>query len=173
MPGLSSRDWRRTSRRSPRGGDSFTAVTSGGHNPSAPTRSSGRPAGNPQVRARIIAIALLATFAVVRTYLHLSPDSDFNVGGYNVHHLFTGVLVLVVCAVPLALDPRDTAVTRVSAMGFGLGLSLTLDEWVYLIVTDGSNASYLLPVSWIGGALLNATAATYILVLGRRREPDA
>lgn len=120
------------------------------------------------MRARVIVAAQLATLAVVRTYLHLSPNSDFTVGGFNVHHLFTGLLLLVGCAIPLALSPRDTARTRFIAAGFGAGLALTLDEWLYLIVTDGSNASYLLPVSLAGSMTLNALAAGYLLIYGGR-----
>lgn len=118
------------------------------------------------MRARVIVAAQLTTLAVVRTYLHLSPDSDLMIGGYNVHHLFTGLLLVVGCAIPLALRPRDTARMRFVAAGFGAGLALTLDEWVYLIVTDGSNASYLLPVSLAGSLGLNALAALYLLLYG-------
>lgn len=123
------------------------------------------------MRARLIVAAQLTTLAVVRTYLHLSPNSDFTVGGYNVHHLFTGLLLLVGCAIPLALSPRNTTRMRFVAAGFGAGLALTLDEWLYLIVTDGSNASYLLPVSLAGSLGLNALAAAYLLVYsGRNRD---
>jgi hypothetical protein len=44
-------------------------------------------------------------------------------------------------------------------------LALALDEWVYLIATDGSNASYLLPVSLKGGIVMVGLAAVYIAVL--------
>ena len=50
-------------------------------------------------------------------------------------------------------------------MAFGAGLSLALDEWVYLIATDGTNASYLLPVSLWGGVVMIALAVAYIGVL--------
>jgi hypothetical protein len=42
---------------------------------------------------------------------------------------------------------------------------LTLDEWVYLIVTDGTNASYLLPVSVKGGITMVVLAVAYIGIL--------
>jgi hypothetical protein len=48
---------------------------------------------------------------------------------------------------------------------FGAGLSLALDEWVYLIVTDGTNASYLLPVSLKGGTIMVVLAAAYVAIL--------
>lgn len=116
-------------------------------------------------RARIIAGTLVGTFVVMRILLHRSPDSDFDVAGYNVHHLFTGLLMLTAGGIPLALFAGRSLALDAAAVLFGSGLSLALDEWVYLIVTDGSNASYLLPVSLWGGAVMIALATLYIAVL--------
>jgi hypothetical protein len=44
-------------------------------------------------------------------------------------------------------------------------LRLALDEWVYLIATDGGNASYLLPVSVWGGVVVVGLACAYALGL--------
>ena len=80
-------------------------------------------------RARIIVATLVATFVVMRILLHRSPDSDFDVVGYNIHHLF--------------------------------------------IATDGTNASYLLPVSLRGGIVMISLATLYVAMLymvGRRRR---
>lgn len=52
-----------------------------------------------------------------------------------------------------------------ATVGFGIGLSLALDEWVYLIVTDGSNASYLLPVSFWGGIMMVGLACLFIIAV--------
>ena len=124
-------------------------------------------------RARIIAVSIIATFVIVRVMLHASPDSDFDVAGYNIHHLFTGLLLIVSGGMPLALFPGSSRLTDTAAVGFGIGLSLALDEWVYLIATDGTNASYLLPVSLRGGIVMVALAVIYIGVLyivsGKRR----
>jgi len=57
---------------------------------------------------------------------------------------------------------------------FGAGLSLALDEWVYLIATDGSNASYLLPVSLRGGMVMVGLAVAYVAILymiSRDKQP--
>lgn len=116
-------------------------------------------------RTRIIVATLLLTFVVVRAMLHMSPESDFDVAGYNVHHLFTGLLLLVAGGIPVALFPGRSPLLDVSAVLFGMGLALTLDEWVYLIATDGSNASYLLPVSLRGGIIMIALATVYVAVL--------
>jgi hypothetical protein len=42
---------------------------------------------------------------------------------------------------------------------------MALDEWVYLIATDGTNASYLLPVSLWGAVIVISIASIYALVL--------
>ena len=98
-------------------------------------------------RARLVVGALVTTFVIVRVLLHNSPNSDFDVAGYNIHHLFTGILLLTAGGIPLVLFPGRSILLDLSALLFGAGLSLVLDEWVYLIATDGTNASYLLPVS--------------------------
>ena len=116
---------------------------------------------------------MVAIFAIVRATLHLSPDSDFDVAGYNIHHLFTGLLLVVGAGIPLALFPGKSRTLDAAAILFGAGLALALDEWVYLITTDGTNASYLLPISLWGGIVMIALAVAYIAVLyivsGKRR----
>lgn len=116
-------------------------------------------------RAKILAVALIATFVVTRSALWLSPNSDFDVAGHNIHHLFTGLLLITAGGVPLALFPGRSLLLDIASVAFGAGLALALDEWVYLIATDGSNASYLLPVSLKGGVLMVGLAALYVLIL--------
>ena len=117
--------------------------------------------------------SLIATFIVLRGYLYLSPDTDLNVGAYNIHHLFTGLLFITLGGIPLVLFQGEGRLLDMATLVFGMGLSLALDEWVYLIVTDGSNASYLLPFSFWGGVVMVGLAGVYIGVLyriGRRRD---
>jgi hypothetical protein len=124
-------------------------------------------------RARILVVSIIATFVIIRAMLHASPDSDFDVAGYNVHHLFTGLLLVVAGGIPLALFPGRSRLIDGAAGVFGIGLALALDEWVYLIATDGTNASYLLPVSLRGGIVMVTLAVMYVGVLyivsGKRR----
>lgn len=116
-------------------------------------------------RAVLLALSLVLTFIVMRVYLHLSPNSDFNVGPYNIHHLFTGLLLITFCGIAVILFHGRRRVLDLATIGFGVGLSLSLDEWVYLITTDGSNASYLLPISFWGGVVMIGLACVYIVVL--------
>lgn len=116
-------------------------------------------------RAGIITATLIATFVNIRLLLWRSPNSDFDVSGYNIHHLFTGLLLITAAGVPLVLFPGKSLILDIASVAFGAGLALALDEWVYLIATDGSNASYLLPVSLRGGVIMVGSAALYILVL--------
>lgn len=117
-------------------------------------------------RARLILSSLLLTFVVVRLAMWRSPDSDFDLAGYNIHHLFTGVLLSTAAAIPLVLRAGRSRALDLACLLFGAGLSLVLDEVVYLIATDGSNASYLLPVSFWGGMVVVGLGALWILLVG-------
>src|SRR5688572_22336926 len=127
-------------------------------------------------RAVILAASLVVTFVVMRVALAFRSNADFDVAGYNIHHLFTGLLILTACAIPLLVRSPGGRVDDALTAGFGVGLGLALDEWVYLIATDGSNASYLLPVSFWGGVVVVGAAVLYVAALGwwtARRNGDA
>ena len=105
------------------------------------------------------------TFVALRAYLHLSPNTDLNVAGYNIHHLFTGLILITLGGIAAVVLPATHPHARTALTIFGVGLALALDEWLYLIVTDGTNASYLLPVSFWGGFAAVALAVVYAVVL--------
>ncbi len=116
-------------------------------------------------RALLFLAFLLAPFLVFRTVLFLSPHTNLTVGAYNIHHLFIGLFLIVLGGVPMAVVRGAARVLDVATAIFATGLSLALDEWVYLITTDGSDASYLLPISFWGGVTMIATACLYVLAL--------
>jgi hypothetical protein len=119
-------------------------------------------------RARTFLVAFLGTFVVIRAWLWVTPNADFTVAGYNVHHLFTGVLILCGSMLPLALGVASGRPANALTALSGVGFSLVVDEWVYLIATDGSNASYLLPISFWGGVVMHALVAAIVLAVVTR-----
>jgi hypothetical protein len=122
-------------------------------------------------RALVLIAAMGLTFAAMRAYLHISPNTDLNVAGYNIHHLFTGLILLTLGAIPAVLLPHTHRWSVPAVVVFGVGLALALDEWLYLIVTDGTNASYLLPISFWGGFAAVVMAMLYAWVVSRRWRP--
>jgi hypothetical protein len=120
-------------------------------------------------RAKLILASLLLTFLTVRLAMWRSPDSDFDIAGYNIHHLFTGLLTATAAGIPLILRTGRSVGLDLACVLFGAGLSLALDEVVYLIATDGSNASYLLPVSFWGGVVVVGLGALWIVLVGWQR----
>jgi hypothetical protein len=121
----------------------------------------------------VLLCSMSLTFAILRVYLHFSPDTDLNIGRYNVHHIFTGLLLIVAGGIPLAILDASTRLLEPARWIFGAGLGMALDEWVYLIATDGSNASYLLPVSFWGGVVVIGLALAYtatLMLLSKRDD---
>lgn len=118
-------------------------------------------------RATILIAAMGVTFAVMRAYLHASPNTDLIIAGYGIHHLFTGLVMLTLGGIPAVLLPPRHHFAPASVAVFGVGLALALDEWLYLIVTDGTNASYLLPVSFWGGLIAVTLAIVYAGAISR------
>lgn len=116
-------------------------------------------------RALLVGLSISVTFAALRVYLHLAPRTNLNIGAYNVHHLFTGLILVTIGGLPLVLFHGDGRRLDLSAVVFGAGLSMALDEWVYLITTDGSDTSYLLPISLWGGIAMVSLALAYLLIL--------
>lgn len=102
-----------------------------------------------------------------------SLNTNLDIGPYNIHHLYTGLLLIVVAGIPLALFQGYGRGLDAAAAAFGVGLSMALDEWVYLIATDGSDAAYFSPVSFWGGAVMVGLACLYILglVWAARKSP--
>ena len=113
----------------------------------------------------LLTATMLITFFVMRAYLYVSPNTNLDIGPYNIHHLFTGLLLIVLGAVPLAISQGPHKLDNISVIVLGLGLSLALDEWVFLIATGGSDAEYLLPVSFWGGLIMVVLACLYALIL--------
>ena len=117
-------------------------------------------------RMFVLMVSMIGVFVVLRISLHLSPNSNFNVGGYNIHHLFTGLILIMLGGVPLVISHLGTKLGLLATAIFGVGLGMALDEWVYLITTDGSDESYLLPISFWGGVAAIAVAIAYAVLLG-------
>ena len=68
----------------------------------------------------ILICALLASFGVLRILLGLSPDSDFDVAGHNVHHLFTGLVLIAAGGIPLAIFRRGSRLLDAALVAFGV-----------------------------------------------------
>ena len=115
--------------------------------------------------ALLLVISILSPFIVLRLLLYVSPNSDFYVGPYNIHHLFTGLIFITAGGVPLAVYRGEGRLANLAIVLFGLGLGMALDEGVYLIVTPGTNADYLLPVSFWGGVATIGLACIYVVIL--------
>ena len=110
----------------------------------------------------LILLPMLATVFSLRLYLHLVHVRHIYPGGYLVHHLFVGVLIMVPAALLLAFGTRHRVLARV---GVGVSTGLILDEVVYLVATKGSDADYVSRTSLVGSLVLVSLVVIFLLVL--------
>jgi hypothetical protein len=114
----------------------------------------------------LILIPLLATFIVQRLYLHLvNSNADLFIAGHNVHHLFVGAMLAVPGAFVIAFTLQASWVRWIALASLGIGSAMVLDQIVFLIATDGSNASYLRSISFWGAIVLESLAVGLLVVL--------
>jgi len=120
----------------------------------------------PAATLLLILVPLLVTEVGQRLYLHLvNPDADVYVAGHNIHHLYSGCLVVVPAAFVLAFGFQAPAVRAGALVALGVGSAMVLDQVIFLITTDGSNRSYLTPVSLWGAVVLEGLAVALLLIL--------
>jgi hypothetical protein len=114
----------------------------------------------------LILVPLLAVSVGQRLYLHLvNPDADVFIAGYNVHHLYSGTLLVIPAAFVLAFGFQAPWLRASALVALGAGSAMVLDQVVYLVTTDGTNASYLTPISLWGAVVLEGLAVALLLVL--------
>jgi hypothetical protein len=84
----------------------------------------------------LASVAFLVTFAIVRGITHLiragiGPFHNVTSGGLHIHHLVWGILLLLVVGYVWLLEVGvgSTWVASLTAIAFGIGAALTLDEF--------------------------------------------
>jgi hypothetical protein len=113
-----------------------------------------------------ILFPMIATFAIQRVVLHHSPpDTHVFIGGYLVHHLFSGVLILVPTAFLLAFGIHHPRRRDLAHALLGFSSAMVLDEVIYLVCTDGNGIAYRGPTSLWGAVLLLGGASFFLLAV--------
>ena len=108
---------------------------------------------------------IIVTFVSQRLYLHLiNRDTDLYIRGHNVHHLFVGAVTALPAAFLLAFRPSVPWLSLGALAMLGSGSAMVLDQIVFLIATDGSNASYVKPLS-LWNAMVMETLGMGLLLL--------
>jgi hypothetical protein len=96
-------------------------------------------------------------------------------GGYLVHHLFWGVLLVLPAAFSLAFAPQRKRTLVVDLVLLGAGSGLILDEIVYLVATKASDDDYVSRPSLLGSLIFVALALAVLGILyrlSRGQPPD-
>jgi len=125
---------------------------------------------SPRQTLQLILLPMLATFLAMRLYLHLVEVRHIYPGGYLLHHLFTGTLLVIPAAFVLAFGTRTRRGAAVTRMALGCGSAMILDEIVYLVATKATDADYVSGLSLGGGVFFMLLAAGVLVLLSRTRR---
>ncbi len=93
----------------------------------------------------------IITLVLLRIYLFLFPLANLNIGVYNIHHFFTGAVILIISIFFLVIK----ILPRTSLILSGIGTAFILDQFIYLLATDGSDGTYLTQTSFYGIIVIN------------------
>jgi uncharacterized membrane protein YeaQ/YmgE (transglycosylase-associated protein family) len=116
---------------------------------------------------KLILGPMLATFVCQRLYLHLVRVQHVYPGGYLVHHLFFGALIVVPAAFILAFGTRNRLLGYMAPVALGIGSAMILDEVTYLVATKATDQDYVSPISLVGAIILISLATALLLSLYR------
>jgi hypothetical protein len=95
--------------------------------------------------AFLVLLAFLLSFAFIRTSARLMrsprvpwwPGSVETKGGLHIHHVVWGTSLLLICGFAAFVEELGEPWWQISAIGFGIGAGLTLDEFaLYLHLED-------------------------------------
>src|SRR3989344_5358606 len=109
----------------------------------------------PKKKIHLFTIALVLTFIITRIYLWLFPHANFNLGPYNIHHLYVGAVLLILSAIFMVAGISNKMVFILA----GISSALILDQLVFLTATDGGDLTYLGKTSLWGGAVAGLIVA--------------
>src|SRR3989442_9531663 len=126
----------------------------------------------PKQTLLLILFPLLGTFACQRLYLHLVRVQHMYPGGYLVHHLFVGVLIVIPAAFLLAFGARRRLLAISARVALGIGSAMILDEVVYLVVTKATDEDYVSGVSLCGAIAFISLAVVLLRTLYKSQRDE-
>jgi hypothetical protein len=101
----------------------------------------------PHRRMLLASFSFFVTFLFVRLLVasithHIGPFGYVQVGGRHIHHLVWGILLLLITGYATLAEagqgdtPISILVSRILAIGYGIGAALTLDEFAIWLNLD-------------------------------------
>jgi hypothetical protein len=103
----------------------------------------------PHRRLFLASVSFFITFLAVRLLVfsithHIGPFGYVEMGGRHIHHLVWGILLLLITGYATLAEvgqgstPRAIFLSRLLAIGYGVGAALTLDEFALWLNLDAA-----------------------------------
>jgi hypothetical protein len=114
----------------------------------------------------LILVPMWLTFAGMRLWLHLiNRHTEVVLFGHDIHHLYSGAVVLLAATFMASFGLPARRWRHLTPILQGVGGAMVLDQIVFLIATDGTNDSYVLPLSFWGGMAFMLSASVFLAAL--------
>jgi hypothetical protein len=126
----------------------------------------------PKQTLLLILLPLLRTTICLRTYLHLVQVQHIYPGGYLLHHLFTGTLMIIPASFIMAFGVSNKLIGILSRISLGIGAALVLDEIAFLVMTKASDGDYTSDISLYGSLLLTSLAILLLFYLYKTKTKN-
>jgi len=119
----------------------------------------------PKQSLLLILSAMWITFLGLRLSLHLGGVRHVYPGGHLVHHFFFGAILILPAAFLLAFPPRSRWLRFATLALLGMASALLLDEFVYMLATQTTDADYISRIPFLGALVLISSATLLLLSL--------
>jgi hypothetical protein len=117
----------------------------------------------------LLVVSAAGAAILIRLFLFLFPAAGGSpIPGVHIHHLLIGILLACIGGIPAVLLRSEGLTKAIAVAVFGVGLGLSLDEWVLFVIRETApDAPYMSPWSVVGAAISVGLLITYTRVVGR------
>lgn len=100
------------------------------------------------------AAIFLLTIVFFRILVFFVGEKSLFITGREIHHFYLGVILVMICGI-LFFFSKLKKIKKYSLIFFAVGVGAIVDEFTYILFTNGTHTDYSSPISYIGVIILS------------------
>ncbi len=93
--------------------------------------------------------AILITIFLSRILVWLIQERSLYLFGFEIHHFYLGVLLVMLAGFSRFFS-KNKKLNKIDLIGFGIGNGLILDQFIFILFTNGNHTEYFSRFSILG-----------------------